>query len=420
MEKKDKQWRMVYVMSKHGKPLMPCSPSHAGQLLREGKARMARRDFFTIRLTYGSNNYRQETTLGIDTGSKHVGFSVATEKRELISGTAELRTNVVELLSDRRMLRKNRRYRKTKYRKTRFSNRTAARNDGWIAPSVRQKVDSHVRLALTITKMLPVNNVVVEAADFDIQKTKNPDIQGVEYQQGEQYGFDNVREYVFHRDNHMCQHCKGESKDKVLQVHHIESRKTGGNAPNNLITLCKTCHKAYHRGEIKLNIKRGKPFREATEMGIMKWRIVDELKKHFCNVRHTYGYITKCDRIGIGLPKEHYNDAFCITKNLKAKRLDKHHTIKFIARHSRVLHVQRPSKGGKRRSASAPYWLNNSSFTRYDKVLFNGQECFISGSSNGYACLKDINGDKVEGCKTVVTARKLKLITHRNGSMLVA
>ncbi|MCD8206939.1 MAG: RNA-guided endonuclease IscB [Bacteroidales bacterium] len=409
---------MVYVQNKHGEPLMPCHRAVARKLLRSRKAYVARKDFFTIRLRYGSSGYRQETTLGIDTGSKHVGFSVTTEKQELIKGTAELRTNIVELLSDRRMRRNVRRLRKTRYRKTRFNNRTASKKEGWVAPSVRQKIESHVRFALFVNKVLPINKIIIEVANFDIQKIKNPDIQGKEYQRGGQYGFSNVREYVLYRDNYTCQHCKGKSKDKVLQVHHIESRKTGGNAPNNLITLCKTCHEAYHEGEIKLSAKRGKSFKDATEMGIMRRRIVDELGKRFDNVGHTYGYITKHDRIKLGLPKEHYNDAFCITENLNARRLDKHHTVKFVARHSRVLHVQKPSKGGRRRSASAPYWLNNSKFTRYDKVLFNGQECFVSGSSNGSAYLKDINGNKIKGCRTRITTKKLKLITHRHGSML--
>ncbi|MCD8208317.1 MAG: RNA-guided endonuclease IscB [Bacteroidales bacterium] len=410
---------MVLVQNKDGKPLMPCHRAVARKLLRGGKAYVARKDFFTIRLRYGSSGYRQETTLGIDAGSKHVGFSVTTKERELISGTAELRTNVVELLSERRMLRTSRRSRKTRYRKARFDNRTASKKDRWVAPSVRQKVDSHVRLALLVNKVLPINNVIVEVADFDIQKIKTPDIQGEEYQRGEQYGFGNVREYVLHWDGHTCQHCKGKSGDKVLQVHHIESRKTGGNAPNNLVTLCKTCHEAYHRGEITLNARRGRVFRVSTEMSVMRWRIVDELRKRFDNVSHTYGHITKHNRIELGLPKEHYNDAFCITGNLNARRLDKHRTVRFVARHSRVLHVQKPSKGDRRRSASAPHWLRNSRFTRYDKVLFNNQECFINGSSNGYVILKDINGDKVDGCKTVVTTKRLKLITRRHGSMLV-
>lgn len=116
---------------------MPCSNSKARKLLRAGKAKIVRRDIFTIQLLYRSNNYRQETTLGIDAGSKHIGFSVTTGKQELISGTAELRKNIVSLISDRRMLRYCRRDRKTRYRKPRFNNRVASKKDGWIAPSVQ-------------------------------------------------------------------------------------------------------------------------------------------------------------------------------------------------------------------------------------------------------------------------------------------
>lgn len=114
---------------------------------------------------------------------------------------------------------------------------------------------------------------MVETASFDIQKIKNPDIQGAEYQQGDQLEFWNVREYVLFRDGHTCQCCKGKSKDKILNVHHIESRKTGGNAPNNLITLCETCHTGYHKGTVQLPkaIKRGMRFKDAAFMGIMRW-----------------------------------------------------------------------------------------------------------------------------------------------------
>ena len=101
-----------------------------------------------------------------------------------------------------------------------------------------------------VCKILPINQIIVETASFDIQKIKNPEIQGIEYQQGEQMDFWNVREYVFFRDGHTCQCCKGRSRDKILNVHHIESRKTGGNAPNNLSTLCETCHKGYHNGTV--------------------------------------------------------------------------------------------------------------------------------------------------------------------------
>lgn len=414
---------MVYVLNKNNKPLMSCSERKARLLLKQGRAVIYRKDVFAIKLTNGSYGYKQHITLGIDCGSKHIGISTTTDKKELFSGNAELRDDIVKLLSDRKSLRRNRRYRKTRYRKPSFDNRRI--KEGWLAPSIKQKIDSHIRIVSLIHKLLPVKQLNVEVAAFDIQKIKNPDIEGTEYQMGEQLDSYNVREYVLFRDNHTCQNCKGKSKDDVLQVHHIESRKTGGNAPNNLVTLCKTCHEKYHSGEITLNVKRGRSFRDASAMSTMRWFLYEELKKEFSNVKITYGYITKYKRIRLCLSKEHYNDAYCIADNFNANRICTHHLIRFIPRHSRILHVQTFSKGGKRRSASVPYWLNGSKpskvgikFTRFDKVKFNGVVCFISGSSNGFASLKDINWNKVNGCKTVVTVNKLELVSRRHGSML--
>ena len=146
-----------------------------------------------------------------------------------------LRNDIVDLLSTRRSLRRTRRNRKTRYRKPRFLNRK--KGDGWLAPSVENKIANHIKAVKMVHRILPITKVTVEVAQFDIQKIKNQDIQGEEYQQGEQFGFWNVREYVLFRDNHICQYCKDKSKDSILNVHHIESRKTGGNSPGNLITL---------------------------------------------------------------------------------------------------------------------------------------------------------------------------------------
>lgn len=348
---------MVYILNKHNEPLMPCSERKARLLLKDGMAIVYRKDIFTIKLINGSYGYKQHITLGIDCGSKHIGISATTSEKELYAADVELRNDIVDKLSTRRELRRTRRSR-LRYRKARFNNRVSSKRKGWLAPSVENKIQTHLTVVENIHKFLPITNIVVETASFDIQKINNPSISGSEYQQGEQLDFFNVREYVLFRDNHTCQHCKGKSKDKVLNVHHIESRKTGGNSPNNLITLCETCHKAYHRGEFELNVKRGKSFRDSAFMGIMRWELYDELKLRYDNVSMTFGYITKYKRIKLGLDKEHYNDAYCICGNLAAKMLSAHHFIRFIPRHSRVLHIQKFSKGGVRRSASAPYWLN--------------------------------------------------------------
>lgn len=271
---------MVYVLNQNGQPLMPTKNyAKVRVLLKQGKAKVVNKCPFTIQLLYSSTNYTQKVTLGVDSGSKHIGVSATIKDKVLFEADVELRNDIVDLLSTRRELRRSRRNRKTRYRKPRFNNRR--RKDGWLAPSVKQKIDSHLTMVSKVCKILPISNIVVEVASFDIQKIKNPTISGTDYQQGEQLDFWNVREYVLFRDGHICQCCKGKSKDKILNVHHIESRKTGSDAPNNLITLCETCHKGYHKGTVKLpkTIHRGMSFRDATFMGVMRWAFYNKLKK---------------------------------------------------------------------------------------------------------------------------------------------
>ncbi|MGJ7010105.1 RNA-guided endonuclease IscB, partial [Ohessyouella blattaphilus] len=215
---------MVYVISREGQPLMPTTRhGKVKHLLREGKAKVVKRCPFTIQLTYESTTHTQPITLGVDAGSKTVGLSATTETEELYASETELRTDIVELLATKRQYRRSRRNRKTRYRKPRFSNRVSSKNKGWFAPSIEHKINSHLKLVADVYKILPITKLVVEVASFDIQKIKNPNISGAEYQQGEQLDAWNEREYVLWRDGHTCQHCKGKSKDKILQTHHLES-----------------------------------------------------------------------------------------------------------------------------------------------------------------------------------------------------
>ena len=286
-------------------------------LLKQQKAKVVHRCPFTIQLLYDSTDYTQPVSLGIDAGSRHIGVSATTETKVLYEADVTLRNDIVDLLSTRREARRTRRSRKTRYRKPRFNNRI--RKDGWLAPSIQQKVDTHLTVVHKATEILPVSSITVETASFDIQKIKNPDISGTGYQQGEQLDFWNVREYVLFRDGHKCQCCKGKSKDPVLNVHHIESRKTGGNSPNNLITLCGTCHKGYHKGTVTLPkaIHRGMKFKDAAFMGVMRWAFYNRMKETYeplgIMVNMTYGYITKNSRIEHNLPKDHFIDARCIS-----------------------------------------------------------------------------------------------------------
>lgn len=312
---------MVYVQDIEGKPLMPTTRyGKVRRLLKTKQAVVVNLCPFTIRLTYISDSYKQEITLGVDAGTKHVGISATTKSKELYASEVTLRSDIVELLSTRRELRRTRRLR-LRYRKPRFDNRIKNKRTGWVAPSVKYKIDAHICAISNVYSILPISRIVIEVAQFDMQKIKNPDISGKEYQEGDQFGFWNVREYVLARDGHKCQYCKGKSKDHVLNVHHIESRKTGGNSPFNLITLCETCHKEYHKGNIKLKVKRSTSLRDAAAMGIMKWKLLDKLKSIYPNVSMTFGYITKHNRIKYEIKKSHISDAFIISKNFEAKRL---------------------------------------------------------------------------------------------------
>lgn len=262
-----------------------------------------------------------------------------------------------------------------------------------------------------VHKILPITKIIVETASFDIQKIKNPNIHNEEYQQGEQLGFWNVREYVLFRDNHICQCCKGKSKDNILNVHHIESRKVGDDSPNNLVTLCETCHKGYHNGTVKLPkaIKRGASFKDATFMGIMRWSFYNRLKEIYPNVSITYGYITKNTRIENNLPKEHYVDARCISGNPNAEPLGYYFYQKKVRCHNRQIHKANILKGGKKKLNQAPYIVKR--FRLFDKVKYNGQVGFIFGRrSSGYFDIRKLNGEVIHRS---ASWKKLKLLKTR-------
>ena len=404
---------MVYVQNSEGHPLMP-TENHAKVrvLLKNGKAKVIKRCPFTIQLLYESTNHTQNITLGVDAGSKHIGLSATTLQKVLFEADVELRNDIVELLSTRREQRRARRNRKTRYRKARFNNR--GRKDGWLAPSVQHKVDTHITMIRKVHEILPVSKIIVEVAAFDIQKIKNLGIEGVEYQQGEKMGFWNVREYVLFRDGHICQCCKGKSKDKILNVHHIESRKTGGNAPNDLITLCETCHKGYHAGTVQLpkNIKRGKPFRDAVFMGIMRWAFYNKLKEMYPDVSLTYGYITKNIRIKNELPKEHVVDARCISGNPLAKSNGTVYYFKKVRCHNRQIHKCTINKGGIRKRNQAEHQIKG--YCLFDTVQYKGKCYIVFGRrTSGFFDIRTLDGTKVNNGS--VSYKKLKLVNSNSG-----
>ena len=417
---------MVYVLSKTGQPIMPTKDHRkVRSLLKANKAKVVHRTPFTIQLLGTSHCYTQPVALGVDAGSKTVGLSASTKKQELFAAEVKPRNDVVEKLSTRRELRRARRHRNTRYRAPRFENRVHSKHKGWLAPSVEVKIQEHITSIKRICKILPITKIVVETAEFDLQLIKavekgDPVPVGEDYQKGEMLGFYNVRQYVLFRDHYTCQCCgaHGTAKKPVkLHVHHIESRKTGGNAPDNLITLCKNCHKLLHAGKVTLSKKRrGKSTRDAAFMGIMRKTLFFRLRNESSiPVWETHGYTTKYLREKHNLEKSHINDALCIANHPSAVRADKIYLIRPVRHHNRQLHKAVYQKGGIRKSNQAPTYVHG--FRLFDKVLYNGQECFVwARRTSGYFLLRLLDGTKV---KDSVSYKRLTLL-ERSTNYLIA
>ena len=404
---------LVYVISKDGQPLMPTSRcGKVRRMLKRGKAKVIKRCPFTIQLLYEPETaVIQPVEVGDDTGSKHNGISAIAiypdgRTKEVYASEVQMRQDVTKNMSVRREMRRSRRNRKTRYRKPRFDNRVRSKHKGWLPPTVENKIQTHRHELLYICSILPVARVTIETASFDLQKLKadldglkHPE--GTDYQKGEQLGFWNVREYVLFRDGHICQCCKGKRKDPILNVHHIESRQIGGDAPNNLITLCETCHKAYHAGKIKLpaDIKRKSSFRDAAFMGIMRWAfynaIRDELTPKGIDIHMTYGYLTKNTRIRHGLPKTHCMDARCIAGHPEADPLGYYFYKQKVRCHNRQILKMTIGKHGIRKANQAPYLVKG--FRLNDIVTAKGSEWFVHGRrSKGSFVLATLNNQKLE------------------------
>lgn len=304
---------VVFVLDKNGNALMPTKSGKARRMLKSGIAKCVSRTPFVIKMLVDSCGYKQRLDAGMDTGSKRIG--VAARRGITILYAAEVVTRAEEIKSkmdQRRMYRRTRRGRKTRYRQARFLNRGASTREGRLPPSVRHLVDAHLREKNFVEKILPKSYITwhVEIASFDIHKITNPNV--IDYRKGNKFGFENVKAYVLFRDGYTCQKCSGKKKDEKLHVHHIVFRSIGGtDSPDNLITLCETCHNELHASKDaekeskKLQKKRQANTKDATKVSIVKSQLI----KHFGKFIETFGYETKIKRRILGFPKTHTVDA---------------------------------------------------------------------------------------------------------------
>lgn len=414
---------MVYVISQENKPLMPCSNPIARLLLKQGRAKVKKREPFTIKLTYKTTNYTQDLTLGVDTGSGTIGAAVSNDKGEIFyMSEVVVRNDIVYRMTRRSKYRRNRRSRKTRYRKARWLNRKNSIKSDRFSPTMISKLHSHVKEIEYIKSILPITTMVLETGQFDTHLMKNPSLANPKvkhwgYQKGTNYGFENTKAMVLNRDDYTCQHCKGKRKDSKLEVHHIVFRsQRGSDEESNLITLCHTCHKALHSGKIKLKLngKAKGNLKYATQMNSIR----KQLFRYYPNAIETFGYITKANRLNLGVDKEHYYDACVIATQGKP------FTVKTNLCKKKCVPDGDFQKTKGVRSEQYITTDKICGFRKFDKVKYFGKEYFIkSRKSTGYATLMDIDGNTVDflsmprGNKTP-KLRNCKRVSARTSQMV--
>lgn len=411
-------------MNMRGDPLMPCTQKKARILLKEGKAVIYKYDPFTIQLTYATDETKQDCHIGIDTGSKHIGMAITSENKVLFKGEIELRQDVKSNIDTKHIYRRSRRNRKTRYRQPRFLNRK--RSDKWLPPSLQNRVDHTFHWIDTFCSLVSDPILHIEVGKFDTAKMINPEINGVDYQHGQTYGFFEERYFVFARDNYTCQ-CCGKSKDKILQTHHIIYRSNGGtDRVDNLITVCTDCHtsKNHQKGGIlykwQEQHKKVKQYKEPPFMNAIRKRIF----ARYPNAHTTYGSETTPHRKELGLEKTHYNDAITISGITNIKEDPKEWLlIKQFRKKKRSLHEATARKGRKepncfqkRNSKNTPFYRG---FYLNDKVKVfgHGQIGYITGFTSGGAYVKNVDGEYItipNKSYKQVSIKYLKLLSHNN------
>lgn len=319
----------VLVLDTNKKPLSPCHPSVARNLLKMERAAVFRRYPFTIILKKECSDIPTKTIkLKLEPGSKTTGIALVQNDR-VIWG-AELTHRGQQIKDDllaRRQIRRSRRNRKTRYRQARFLNRT--RLQGWLPPSLRHRVESTMTWIKRICKFVPITHISIELVRFDTQSINNPEISGKEYQQGELAGYE-VREYLLQKWGRQCVYCN--IKDVPLEVEHIVAKSRGGSdRVSNLTISCQKCNQLKSNQDIKdflakqpslldKILKQAKqPLKDAAAVNATRWALFNKLKEMGLPVETGTGGRTKYNRCRLNLEKRHFIDAGCVgnIENLK-------------------------------------------------------------------------------------------------------
>ncbi|QHS09134.1 RNA-guided endonuclease IscB [Sinimarinibacterium sp. NLF-5-8] len=324
--------QVVFVLDKRKRPLMPCTEKRARLMLNRGRAVVHKLHPFTIRLKDRVGGDVQPIVLKINPGSKTTGLAVVREMESqrideietihAVLWTADLnhRGAAIRKAMERRAgFRRRRRSANLRYRQPRFNNRT--RPQGWLAPSLQHRVDTTMAWVTRLRKVTPISGVIHQLHRFDTQALQNPEISGVEYQQGTLFGYE-VREYLLEKWERQCAYCN--AKDTPLQIDHIYPKSKGGsNRISNLTLACQGCNQK--KGALpveqflagkpqvlkRIQARAKVPLKDAASVNATRWALFRALKATGLAIAVTTGARTKFNRVRLGIPKSHALDAAC-------------------------------------------------------------------------------------------------------------
>src|SRR6476620_5509704 len=312
---------LVFVLDTKKRPLNPIRPGLARKLLTNGNAAVFKRYPFTLILKVEVTSHQEPITLKIDPGSKTSGLALVQGESVIFGAELTHRGQAIKAsLESRRSLRRGRRNRHTRYRKARFLNRV--RPKGWLAPSLQHRVETTLTWVTRLMKVAPISSIVQELVRFDLQQIENPEISGVEYQQGVLCGYE-IREYLLNKWDRKCAYSG--VTNIPLQVEHIHPKAKGGS--NRISNLCLACEKC--------NIKKGtqnieqflskkpevlkrilsqakRPLKDATAVNSTRWALFNRLCMTGLPVSTGSGGLTKFNRTRLNLAKTHWLDAACV------------------------------------------------------------------------------------------------------------
>lgn len=370
--------QIVLVLGKHKKPLMPTTRcGHVRHLLDSGKAVVVKQKPFTIRLKYDSNTETQQVILGIDPGRTNIGMNaIDSEGNNLhsvhgVTNNKDVPKRMEKRAAHRRASRsgerKRRRRRARKHgtsfgtrkrtlpccekpitcqdiinSEARFNNRM--RPAGWLTPTARQLLETHISMVKQQMKVLPITDIVVEVNKFAFMAMDNPNIKRWAYQKGPLYGYGSVEDAVYAQQDGHCIFCGKEIK----HYHHVVPKiKGGSDTLPNRAGLCEKHHDLVHTEQEWTDklaaIKAGlnKKHHALSVLNQITPYLVAELDKLFPgHVYVTDGRSTKAFRDANGISKDHHLDAYCIAcsilDNVTIDPPTTHYEMNHFRRHDRA------------------------------------------------------------------------------------